>query len=385
MRGVFRKQGNGRIMKISIVIVVCACLASCTLFNEQDLSYDEPSIIKIGSLREIKELPQVDEYGFVGNDEIQKAGKVKRNENLYLILSSLDVSPKKIIDLEKQAKGKFRSDRIRPGQKYFAYLDETSKTLNRVILHQDTQNYIVFDLEDKVSVRKGKKEITSKIQESSGVIHSSLYEALLTAGDDPLLGNKLSDIFGWQIDFFKLYKNDRFKVIYEQEYIGDMPYGIGKVLAAEFTHKGNIFDAFFFESNDRAGYFNSNGNGVQKALLKVPFTYSQPISSGFSHDRFHPVLKTRQPHYGVDYAAPLGTPVISVGDGVVVESRRKGANGNIVQIKHNNTYTTAYLHLAGFARGIKKGAKVKQGQVIGYVGRTGRVTGVHLDYRIYVK
>ena len=144
-----------------------------------------------------------------------------------------------------------------------------------------------------------------------------------------------------------------------------------------------MFDAFFYETNDRAGYFDSAGKGVQKALLKAPFTYSQRVSSNFSHNRFHPVLKTRRPHYGVDYAAPLGTPVIAVGDGTITESRYRGANGNIVKIQHNSTYTTAYLHLNGFARGIKRGAKVKQGQVIGYVGRTGRVTGVHLDYRIY--
>ena len=162
------------------------------------------------------------------------------------------------------------------------------------------------------------------------------------------------------------------------------PFDVGKVLAASFTHKGDEYKAFYYDSGEHTGYFDEEGGALQKALLKAPFKYSQRISSGFSHNRFHPVLGKNMPHYGVDYAAPLGTPVLATGDGEVIESRYRGANGNIVKIKHNSVYTTAYLHLNGFASGIKKGVRVKQGQVIGYVGRTGRVTGVHLDYRIYV-
>ena len=175
----------------------------------------------------------------------------------------------------------------------------------------------------------------------------------------------------------------RSKVIYEKRFVDDKPYGIGQIIAAEFEHRGEIYEAYFYESDDAYGYYDEVGNSVQKALLKAPFKYSQRISSNFSHSRFHPVLKKRIPHYGVDYAAPLGTPVISVGDGEVIESQYRGPSGNIVKIRHNSTYTTAYLHLNGFASGIRKGQKVRQGQVIGYVGKTGRVTGVHLDYRVY--
>lgn len=161
------------------------------------------------------------------------------------------------------------------------------------------------------------------------------------------------------------------------------PYGVGEIIAANFRNKDNLYNAYYYETVDRAGYFDQNGEGLQKALLKAPFKYSQRVSSGFSHSRFHPVLKKSMPHYGVDYAAPLGTPVIAVGDGEVIEARYRGPNGNIVKIKHNGIYTTAYLHLNGFAPGVRPGKRVKQGQIIGYVGRTGRVTGVHLDYRIY--
>ncbi len=364
-------------------IGILMLFASCSLFQSNELEEIYADSVNLESLLEIKEQPMLDEYGFQQKGEVITENKVKRNESLYIILRSLDVSPQTIYELEKESKGKFQSNRIRPGQRYLTYQDSETNSVNKLILHNDLLNYVVFDLQDEVKVEKGRKEITSKITETSGVITSSLYEALLENNVDPLLGNKLSEIFGWQIDFFRIYENDSYKVIYEQQFVGDEPYGVGKILAAEFKHKNEVFDAFFYETNDRAGYFDSDGKGVQKALLKAPFTYSQRVSSNFSHSRFHPVLKTRRPHYGVDYAAPLGTPVIAVGDGTVTESRYRGANGNIVKIQHNSTYTTAYLHLNGFARGIKRGEKVKQGQVIGYVGRTGRVTGVHLDYRIY--
>ncbi|MEQ9264965.1 MAG: peptidoglycan DD-metalloendopeptidase family protein, partial [Balneolaceae bacterium] len=360
-------------------LAVVIFLSTCTLFESKEVT----PAVSLENFEEIKELPVLDAYGYDRVLENVTEGEVKRNESLYIILRSLDVSPQKIHEIEREARGKLRLNRIQPGQRYLTYADGSDKEPHRMILHSNLLEYVVLDWEDDIIIEKGTKEITTRVSEASGVITSSLYETLQENGVNPLLGNKLSEIFGWQIDFFRLYKNDSFKVVYEQEFVDGQPYGVGKVIAAEFEHKGTSFDAYFFETEDRAGYFDSNGKGVQKALLKAPFTFSQRISSNFSHSRFHPVLKRRMPHYGVDYAAPLGTPVISVGDGEVIESRYRGPNGNIVKIKHNGTYTTAYLHLNGFASGIKKGVKVKQGQVIGYVGRTGRVTGVHLDYRIY--
>lgn len=364
-------------------VAVLFFLTSCSFFESKEKDLIETASVTLDSFVEIEEMIALDEYGFKKGNELIIEDRVKRNESLYLILRDLDVSPQVIQEIERESIGKFSSKRVRPGQRYIAYLDNESSLLKRLILHDDLLDYIVFNFENNIEVERGRKEIATKVTETAGVITSSLYETLLENGEDPLLGNKLSEIFGWQIDFFRIYKNDSFKVIYEQQYVDGIPYGVGKILAAEFLHKNKIYDAYYFETDDRAGYFDNIGNGVQKALLKAPFTYSQRVSSNFSHSRFHPVLKTRTPHYGVDYAAPLGTPVISVGDGEVVESRYRGANGNIVQIQHNSTYTTAYLHLNGFASGIRKGVRVKQGQVIGYVGRTGRVTGVHLDYRVY--
>jgi murein DD-endopeptidase MepM/ murein hydrolase activator NlpD len=253
----------------------------------------------------------------------------------------------------------------------------------RMIFHETATDYVIFDWQNGINVRTGAKKIKKEIATAHGTIESSLYETLVSQDVNILVANRLSEIFGWEIDFFRLYKGDKFKVIYEKRYVDDKPYGIGQIIAAEFEHRGEVYDAYFYESDEAYGYYDGVGNSVQKALLKAPFKYSQRISSNFSYNRFHPVLKRRMPHYGVDYAAPMGTPVISVGDGEILQSRYKGAAGNMVKIRHNSTYSTAYLHLNGFASGIKEGRKVKQGQVIGYVGKTGRVTGVHLHYNVY--
>ncbi|WP_409377603.1 peptidoglycan DD-metalloendopeptidase family protein [Gracilimonas aurantiaca] len=354
-------------------------LSSCVLFNKKVPEYK----ITMENMVEIKESRDLDSYGFNKYRYQVREGKVKRNESLYLILRDMDISPQTIYDINRQSDDLFQSNRVKPGQKYFAYIDRNTDKPVRLVLHKDALEYVVFDWEDDINVSVGRKEITTEIVTTEGVISSSLYESLLENDNDLLLGNSLSEIFAWQVDFFRLYPGDNFKVIYEKQYIDGRYYGLGKVLAAEFEHKGEVFDAFYYEDEERAGYFDSEGNGVQKALMKAPFKFSQRISSGFTHNRFHPVLKRSMPHYGVDYAAPLGTPVLAVGDGEIVESRYRGANGNIVKIRHNATYTTAYLHLNGFAKGIKEGVRVKQGQVIGYVGKSGRVTGVHLDYRIY--
>jgi len=363
-------------------LIGAVLLSGCMLFTDNSVSFEEEPAITLTNFAEIKEDIQLDEYGFQQRLLVLD-GRIKRNESIYTILSSYEVSPQTIRLLDREARGVFRSNSLRPGQRYLIYRNPVTEQVDRMIIHLDRVNYVVFDWADKVWVDKGSKEITKVQTVTHGVITSSLYEALQENGDNPTLGSKLSDIFGWQINFFGLQPNDSYKIVYEQSYVDGEPYGVGDVLAATFEHRGERHDAYFYETEDRAGYFDSHGEGLQKALLKAPFKYSQRVSSGFSHNRFHPVLKRNMPHYGVDYAAPLGTPVISVGDGEVIEARYRGPNGNIVKIKHNSVYTTAYLHLNGFAPGVRPGKKVKQGEIIGYVGRTGRVTGVHLDYRIY--
>ena len=372
-----------RVNTVFLVFIGLFCLSSCTFWTAEEVSLeDEIPAITLANFQEIKEQQLIDEYGFKQRLLVDD-NTIKRNESIYTILSAFDVSPQTIYAINAEAKGVFRTNSLRPGQRYLVYKNPITDQVDRLIIHFDKVNYVVFDWADKIWVDRGAKEVSSIQKVTSGVITSSLYQALKDNEVNPLLGSKLSEIFAWQVDFFSLQPNDQFTIVYEQPIVDDEPYGVGDIVAATFTHKGKVYDAYYYETSERAGFFDKNGKGLQKALLKAPFKYNQRVSSGFSHNRFHPVLKKNMPHYGVDYAAPIGTPVIAVGDGEVIESRYRGPNGNIVKIKHNGVYTTAYLHLNGFAPGIRKGVRVKQGQTIGYVGKTGRVTGVHLDYRIY--
>lgn len=371
-----------RVKTNNIILVGLVCLLSCGLFQSEELAFENEPAITLATFEEISEDILKDEYGFEERTLFVDS-KVKRNESLYTILTEFDVSPQIIRLLSIEAQGVFNSNTLRPGQRYLIYQNPITTNIDRMIIHLNKVEYVVFDWGDKIWVDKGEKEISKVQMVTSGVITSSLYEALQENDDNPILGSKLSEIFGWQIDFFSLQPNDSYQIVYEQPFVDGEPFGVGEIIAAEFVHRGKKHHAFYYETSDRAGFFDLQGQGLQKALLKAPFKYSQRVSSGFSHNRFHPVLKRNMPHYGVDYAAPLGTPVIAVGEGEVLEARYRGPNGNIVKIRHNSTYTTAYLHLNGFAPGIRVGKKVKQGEIIGYVGRTGRVTGVHLDYRIY--
>ena len=328
---------------------------------------------------------EYDSYGFRIDTLLTHNYKVKRNESFYLILVKFNFSAQEIFNITRKARGIADVRLMKPGQLYRTYaVADSVDSISRLIWQPNPVDFVVFELQDSLNVYRASKTVTMTTEVASATINSSLYESMQEEELSPLLAYKLSDIYAWEIDFYRLMKGDKFRVLYEKKYIDGEEYGIGDILSAEFEHQGEVYSAYKFESDKVSGYFDADGRSMQKALLKVPFKYNQRISSGFSYNRFHPVLKRRRPHYGVDYAAPYGTPVLATGDGTVTEARYRGANGNIVQIRHNATYRTAYLHLKGFARGIRRGATVDQGQIIGYVGNTGRVTGTHLDYRVYV-
>jgi len=210
----------------------------------------------------------------------------------------------------------------------------------------------------------------------------SLWEAMIADSLNPMLAVKLSEIYAWSVDFFGLQKGDSFKVIYEELFIDNKSQGIGRVYGAQFTWAGKTTTAIPFIQNGLESFYDSAGNSLRKAFLKAPLQFSR-ISSRFSSSRLHPILRIRRPHFGVDYAAPVGTPVVAIGDGRVTAATTEGASGRIVRIVHNSVYSTAYLHLSRFGPGITPGAFVKQGDIIGYVGSSGLSTGPHLDFRFY--
>jgi len=213
-------------------------------------------------------------------------------------------------------------------------------------------------------------------------IDTSLYEALRLAGEGPQLVQQLVDVFQWDIDFFALQRNDAFSIVVRKRYGGGDLLGYGPIVAASFTHGGQTYEAFRQETPDgRSGYYARNGTPLRKQFLRAPLQYTH-ITSHFSKSRFHPILHAFRPHHGVDYGAPVGTPVMTTADGVVVEARYKAGEGNFVRVRHTSRMETSYLHLSRFAKGVRPGKKVMQGDVIGYVGMTGLATGPHLDYRI---
>tara|TARA_B100000575_G_scaffold163450_1_gene130584 strand:+ start:5862 stop:7187 length:1326 start_codon:yes stop_codon:yes gene_type:complete len=349
----------------------------------------QPQMTEVGSdtLSEIEEEFPIDGFGYASDIGVLERDKVRANQSLYELLDEMGISQQEIWQVSIELKQRLGFRFLKQNQIYYRYrkhnnFDDVSYA-PVLILMESNVRYIKIDLSDGILVQASAKPTAVRIRQVEGVIESSLYESLVSQDHSTGVGIELNKIFAWQIDFFRLYRGDNYRAIYEEFISEGEVVGVGRVLAAEFVHQNSLYKAFYYEDDQQQGYYDSEGNGIQKALLKAPFRYNQRISSSFNYSRFHPLLKQSIPHTGTDYAAPLGTPVIAVGDGEIIESKFKGANGNIVQIQHNSIYRTAYLHLDGFGPNIKKGVQVKQGQVIGYVGRTGRVTGVHLHYTLY--
>jgi murein DD-endopeptidase MepM/ murein hydrolase activator NlpD len=311
------------------------------------------------------------------------AGTVVKNTSFFDLMLRCSISPQEIKEIERTSKSVYDFRRIYPGQEYELYTDHAGD-LEKLNFAISDESYI------EVKKREGKivaerKEYPFEVERmiASGIITHSLFVSLQEQGIPLEIGAKLTDIFAWDIDFFSdVHKNDYFRIIYEEKTRYDGLTKIGSIIAAEFNTRGESHYAFLFENEEGLpDYFDAEGKSLRKQLLKAPLSYTR-ISSSFSRRRYHPVLKHYSPHLGIDYVAPTGTPVMATGDGTVITATRNRANGRYVKIRHNNNYISYYLHLSRFGKGIKSGAKVKQGQIIGYVGSSGYATGPHLDYRI---
>lgn len=334
---------------------------------------------------ELRDSVKRNEFGIPLEGYETYEGSVARGEFFSNILNRYGVSNQRIYRISEAIKDTFDIRDIRIGNGYSAYLSEADSSLGYWVYEIDRSSNLVLDMNapDSAMARIFRKEMEVVPRYADVTIENSLWYDMVSAGVSTLLIIKLSDIYAWTVDFFALQKGDVFRVLYDEVVCDGEVFEIGDVKYVEFTHLGEMFPSVMFDQGDGGNiYWNEKGESMRKAFLKAPLNYSR-ISSGFSYARKHPVTRRVQPHTGVDYAAPTGTPVMSVGDGTVIECRYKGANGNIVKIRHNSVYTTAYLHLSRFAKGMKVGKRVRQGDVIGYVGSTGRSTGPHLDYRIW--
>ena len=310
-------------------------------------------------------------------------GKVKRNQFISSILSAHGVDWNDIEKLLTDNRETFDPRRVRTGSTYSVFM--TRDTLSRpdyFIYNHDPRVSYLFSLKDTLAIYRHDAEIIRTLRYSSGTITTSLWEAAKENNLNPNLSAELSEIYAWTIDFFGLQKGDKFKVIYEEEFIGEESVGIRRIHAAQFEHAGSTIFAIPYIQDSVMAFFDTTGASLRKAFLKAPLRYSR-ISSRFSGGRMHPILKIVRPHHGIDYAAPIGTPVLAIGDGRVTSTAYEGGAGRMVRITHNSVYSTAYLHLSRYGPGIAPGVYVKQGQVIGYVGSSGLSTGPHLDFRFY--
>ena len=307
-----------------------------------------------------------------------------QGDTFYEVLLNLDFSPQEIFQVTESSKKIYNLKKIKPENTMTLRINPTNHTLERLEYSLDDQYMLVVTKTDQ-GYCASKEEITFdiKLRTIGGTIKSSLYEDGSEVGCSPQLILNFADIFAWDVDFFSdLRKDDSFKLLFEEIYRGGEFVKYGKILAAEFTNREKRFRAFYFEdAKGRGGYYNDNGSSVNREFLKSPLRYSR-ISSRFSKRRFHPILRIYRPHSGVDYAAPTGTPVEATCDGKIIFIGWKKDYGKCIKIRHNHIYTSFYGHLSRYAKGMKQGKRVKQGQVIGYVGTTGLATGPHLDYRL---
>ena len=335
----------------------------------------------------VQDTPQIDHfnniYGLSSQNYNINKFNIENNENLSDILTLHGIDYLTIDKIASNSKDVYDVRKMRAGNPYFILSTKDTLPIPQKMLYERNPiEFVVFNLTDSLNVYHGSKTLTRDTIETVGKIDESLWLTMIENKDDPELAIELSEIYAWTIDFFGLYKDDEYKIVFEELYADTQYIGIGDIIATSFKHINSSYYAFQFEQDSINDYFDEEGGSMRRAFLKAPLRFSR-ISSRFSYNRKHPILKIRRPHLGVDYVAPIGTPVHSVGDGVVTRAANQGQAGRLVEVKHNGTYKTQYMHLSRYGSGIKSGAHVKQGQVVGYVGSSGLSTGAHLDFRFY--
>lgn len=363
----------------------CIVIAGALAFNaynpffetqQIDDSYSfSPISIQVNDPRVLYGI-NVDEYVVIEN-------KVKKNEYLSDILESYNVPVKFVNQVSSIPRNLFDVRKIATNKKYTVICKPDSlKTAKAFIYEPNPIDYIVFTFEDSLWVDVCQREVVIEEKSIAGVIQSSLSQTINEMGISHELTNKFVDIFAWQVDFQRLQKGDVFKLVYEEIQVEGRSIGIRNINGIYFEHFASDYYAIPFDQGNGKDYFDDRGKSLRKALLKYPIEFTR-ISSRYSGRRFHPVQKIFKPHLGTDFSAPTGTPIRSVGEGIVEEAQYKSNNGNYVKIRHNGTYTTQYLHMSRIEPGIRAGVRVTQGQRIGYVGSTGLATGPHLCYRFW--
>jgi len=360
--------------KIVSLLFLLTIILSCKDDNIED-----------DTVTEVVEAKIIEEFGFALNDFEVVRDTINSGDTFGLIMDKQGVSPAEVFSIVNVVKDSFNLAQLRAGRPYTILKSKDSIPKTQVFIYQPSRiDYVVIDMRDSIKTYRDKLPITTKRRTATGVITSSLSQAMEEEGLSQALVHELSSVYQWTIDFFKLQKGDNFKIIYNENYINDTIYaGIESVEATVLNHYGKPYYGFRFTTDSIQGvsdYYDEKANTLRNFFLKAPLNYSR-ISSRFTKRRFHPVQKRWKAHLGTDYAAPHGTPIMSTANGVIEKSGYTAGNGNYVKVRHNSTYSTQYLHMS--KRAVKAGQRVKQGDVIGYVGSTGLATGPHVCYRFW--
>lgn len=381
------KRRKGLALLIALSLLICITAAQTLDFIPSNLlgtkRVEAASVSELAEAEEHVKLPAPIVYGIPTDSlEIVEA-EVARGEVLSQLLAKYNIDATTVHNLAQKAKDVFNVRRIAAGRNYTILHQRDSAQTARYFIYEPSQvEYVIFDLRDSLNVTLHQREVQVMERTIAGEIRSSLFESMVDAGGSPQLVNLFADIFAWRIDLNRLQPGDTFKLIYEEKVVEGQKIGYGELKSAVFAHEGEEIYAIGFDEGNGLNYYDQKGQSLKRAFLKEPLEYTR-ISSRFTKSRFHPVQKRYKPHLGTDFAAPHGTPIRTVGDGVVLAAHYTRGNGYFVKIRHNDTYTTQYLHMSRFAKGIKKGSRVKMGQTIGYVGSTGLATGPHLCYRFW--
>lgn len=378
----YTRQGVGKrklLMVVAAILIVVGGIALVAVNRSQKTKGNGMEVVADSvQMRDV-----VYKYGLPIEEFVVKHDTIKPGETLAKVLMDYGLTAKKVYDLTQCPDTVFDVRKVRAGQPYALLADKDTVGMPRYFVYEESaKRYIVFDLMTD-SVMRGEYPSVWIEREVGGEVESSLWNAMVDNGASPQLAVMLSHIFGWTVDFFGVQRGDAFRLIYEQEFVEEKPLQNFRVRAASFCASDSLFYAIPFVQDDEELYYNANGNSLEGAFLKAPLDYYR-ISSRFTNSRYHPVLRRYRAHHGVDYAAPTGTPVYAIGSGkVIAKGFQANGGGNYVKIRHNSTYTTTYMHLSRFAKGLQVGDMVAQKEVIGYVGSTGLSTGPHLDFRVY--
>ena len=370
------------VLLAGIVLGVCITLLLPKL---KTIQFSKSSVEKeLADQSNEPEIQEEYEYGLRVDTFKMMKSEVLKNQFVSEILASFKVDNQTVHNLAMNAADIFDFRQFRAGNSYTILADKnTSDTVAKYLVYEKNPiEYIVYNLQDPSDIQLRERPTTKKQNVVEGTINGSLWNNLKDSGADPELAVKLSQVYQWTIDFTRLNAGDQYKVVYDEIYVDGKYYRTDSISAAFFEHNGKDYYAFYFDQGEdkQAGFYDENGESLKRAFLRAPVKYSR-ISSRYSGRRFHPVQKRYKAHLGTDYAAPHGTPIYATADGNVIAASYTRGNGNYVKIKHNDTYTTQYLHMT--KRAVRNGQRVSQGEVIGYVGSTGLATGPHVCYRFW--